>query len=159
MKVNLQGWILNIIWMKRNKSKWKDYCKPFSLKPKFTKEKRKIQNYHPTFFSFHLYLILSSHNFHTFQRLCISIFIPFRYKKVKHKSTFCTHDINWCRRAKYNHDLIHMVIFYMIQTLSRGAQNLVTQNNYAIKIQLQVHHLFEKQKAGSLNELNVLGGD
>ena len=47
----------------------------------------------------------------------------------------------------------------MIETLSRGAQNLVTQNNYAIKIQLQVHHLLEKQKAGSLNELNVLGGD
>ena len=27
------------------------------------------------------------------------------------------------------------------------------------KIHLQVHHLFQKQKAGSLNELNVLGGD
>lgn len=60
---------------------------------------------------------------------------------------------------QYNHDLIHMVTFYMIQILSRTAQNLVTQNNYAIKIHLQVHHLFQKQKAGSLNELNVLGGD
>ena len=60
---------------------------------------------------------------------------------------------------QYKHDLIHMVIFYMIQTLSRGTQNPVTQKNYAMKIQLQVHHLFEKQKAGSLNELNVLGGD
>lgn len=46
---------------------------------------------------------------------------------------------------QYNHDLIHMVIFYMIQTLSRAAQNPVTQNNYAMKIQLQVHNLFWKE--------------
>ena len=38
---------------------------------------------------------------------------------------------------QYNHDLIHMVIFYMIQTFSRAAQNPATQNNYAIKIHLQ----------------------
>ena len=158
MKVNLQGWILNIIWMKRNKSKWKDYCEPFSLKPKFTKEKRNKQNYHPSVFSFHLYIILSSHNFHTFQRLRISIFTPSDIRKSSTSLHF-VYMILTDVGEQYKHDLIHMVIFYMIQTLSRGTQNPVTQNNYAIKIQLQVHHLFEKQKAGSQNELNVLGGD
>ena len=38
--LNLQGWLLNIIWMKRNKSKWKDCCDSFSLKSNVITEKR-----------------------------------------------------------------------------------------------------------------------
>lgn len=49
---------------------------------------------------------------------------------------------------QHNHDLIHMVIF--MWHILRAAQN------YAMKINLQVHWLFQKQNARSWNEFNAL---
>lgn len=42
---------------------------------------------------------------------------------------------------QYNHDLIHMVIFYMIQTLSRAAQN-----NYTMKHSFKYIIYFKNRK-------------
>lgn len=47
---------------------------------------------------------------------------------------------------QYNHDLIHMIISYMTQILFGTAQNPVTQHDYAMIIQLQVHHYFKTRK-------------
>jgi hypothetical protein len=55
----------------------------------------KNQNCHSSFFSFHLYIIVSSHNFHTFRDyVFVFLHLSDTRKSSPMGSAFCTHNVN-----------------------------------------------------------------
>lgn len=99
---------------------------------------------------------LSSHNFHTLQILCISIFKLPNIRRSSTGSVFHTHNVNWCGRAvqSWLHsygNFLHDTDTFWDSSKSNNSTWLSNENTTSGT------SLLQKQKAGSLSEFNALG--